>query len=47
VLIWRFLLGLGNGIMGTAKTAVSELAGSNCEVSHVSSGPCVYPKVRV
>jgi MFS family permease len=33
VLVWRFLLGLGNGIMGTAKTAVSELAGSNCEVS--------------
>jgi MFS family permease len=36
-LIWRFLLGLSNGLMGTAKTAVSELAGSNKEVSDVSS----------
>jgi MFS family permease len=41
-LIWRFLLGLGNGIVGTAKTAVSKLAGSNKEVSDVSSRPCLY-----
>jgi MFS family permease len=40
VLIWRFLLGLGNGIMGTAKTAVSELAGPKKEVSD-SDESCV------
>jgi MFS family permease len=41
VLIWRFLLGLGNGLMGTTKTAVSELAGSNSEVSDASCRPFV------
>jgi MFS family permease len=40
VLVWRFLLGTGNGLMGTAKTAVSELAGSNREVSASCAVSC-------
>jgi MFS family permease len=28
-LLWRFLLGMGNGIIGTAKTTVSEIARGN------------------
>ena len=28
-LLWRFMLGLSNGMVGTAKTAVSELSGGN------------------
>jgi predicted MFS family arabinose efflux permease len=31
-LLWRFMLGLGNGLMGTVKTTISEIAHGNQEL---------------
>jgi MFS family permease len=43
-LVWRFMLGLGNGIMGTAKTTISEIAQGNkkLETRGMGSGKCGF-----
>ena len=42
-LFWRFLLGVGNGILGTTKTSISELAYGNnkLETKGMGMGKCV------
>jgi MFS family permease len=41
-LVWRFILGLGNGIMGTAKTTISEIAYGNQKLETRGMGTGKY-----
>ena len=43
-LVWRFMLGLGNGIIGTAKTTTSEIAHGNqkLETRGMGTGKCGF-----